>query len=145
MLFYYSGFTQPQYEPSRHGGVGLATLRTAQFVEQRGGDRPGYLLTREILWEGSTLRLNTVMGSMPGHEQALQVEIARRPSMGEHAGHVQALPGYTLEDCDPLRGTRTDAPVSWDGKQDLSALRGQPLYLRFEIRNMGLFCFSVDP
>lgn len=144
MYFYYSGFTKPQYDPSRSGGIGLATLRTGQFVEQRGSDRPGYLLTREILWQGSALRLNTVMRGMPCHEQAIRVEIARRPQVGEHAGHVQAVDGYTLEDCDPVRGTRTDVPVSWGGNKDLSALRGQALYLRFEIRNMGLFAFSID-
>jgi hypothetical protein len=143
MLFYYSGFSQPQYDPSRMGGVGLATLRADQFVEQRGGDRPGYLLTREFVCEGSQLQLNTIMRGMPYHEQAIRVEIARRPEVLGHAGHVQAVSGFALEDCDPLRGTRTDVPVSWQGNGDLSSLLGQSIYLRFEIRNMGLFAFEV--
>lgn len=144
LLFYYSGFAQPQYDPGRNGGVGLATLRADQFVEQRGGDRPGYLLTREFIWPGSQLRLNHIMSGMNYREQAIRVEIARRPQVGSHKGHVQAVEGFTLEDCVALRGTRTDAPVTWKGGGDLSALRGEAVYLRFEIRNMGLFAFSID-
>lgn len=143
MLFYYSGFSQPQYDPGRSGGIGLATLRADQFVEQRGADRPGYLLTREFVFDGTGLQLNTIRRGMQYCEQAIRVEIARRPEVGAHAGHVQAIEGFMLEDCDPLRGTRTDAPVSWQGNQDLSSLRGQNVYLRFEIRNMGLFAFTI--
>jgi hypothetical protein len=117
MLFYYSGFQHPQYDPRRQGGIGVASLRADQFVEQRGGDPPGYLLTRELLWEGRALTLNHITPGRPYHEQAIRVELARR----------------------------TDSPVTWKGAGDLAALRGQPLYLRCEIRNMGLFAFHVDP
>lgn len=143
MLFTYSGFTQPQYDPGRNGGIGIATLRADQFVEQRGGDPPGYLLTREFVWEGEGLTVNTVQRGMPGHPQGMRVEIVRRPEVGGHAGHVQAVEGYTLEDCDEIKGTRTDRPVTWNGSGDLSALKGQALYLRFEIRNLGLFAFGI--
>ena len=34
-------------------------------------------------------------------------------------------------------------PVTWNGSPDLSALLGKPIYLRFEIVNMGLFSFKV--
>ncbi len=34
-------------------------------------------------------------------------------------------------------------PVTWNGSPDLSALLGKPVYLRFEIINMGLFAFRV--
>ncbi|MCY4376019.1 MAG: hypothetical protein OXC31_19880 [Spirochaetaceae bacterium] len=44
---------------------------------------------------------------------------------------------------DELRGTRSDMPVTWNGSRDLSALLGKPVYLRFEIINMGLFAFRV--
>ena len=33
--------------------------------------------------------------------------------------------------------------MTWNGSPDLSALVGKPVYLRFEIVNMGLFSFRV--
>lgn len=144
LLIYYSGFTRPQYEPSRNGGVGLARMKVDHFVEQRAGDRPGFLLTREFLLEGNRLHLNTIMRGLNYREIGVRVEIARRPELGGHLGELdQAYEGFRLEECDPIRGTRPENPVTWWGSDDLSALRGQPVYLRFEIRNMGLFSFHV--
>ena len=61
-----------------------------------------------------------------------------------HLGEIaQAYEGFSLEECDPVRGTRPENPVTWQGNGDLSALVGKPVYLRFEIRNMGLFSFQV--
>ena len=147
LLIYYSGFTAPQYETNRNGGIGLAVMKLDQFVEQRAGDRPGFLLTREFVLEGNQLCLNTVMPGMNYREQGIRVEVARRPELGKHAANfVQAYEGFSLEECDPIRGTRTENPVKWNGNGDLSELVGRPVYLRFEIRNMGLFSFKVsDP
>ena len=55
---------------------------------------------------------------------------------------TSSVPGFSLDDSDALRGTRTDMPVTW-ASPDLSALVGKPVYLRFEIVNMGLFSFRV--
>ena len=55
----------------------------------------------------------------------------------------QPYAGFSLDDSDELRGTTTDMPVTWNGSPDLSALAGKPVYLRFEIINMGLFSFRV--
>jgi hypothetical protein len=144
LLLYYSGFTRPQHDTSRNGGVGLASLKLDHFVEQHADDAPGFLLTREFVLEGSQLRLNTTMRGRPYHQLGIRVEVARRPQLGEHGGNsTQACEGFSLEECKPIRGTRTDNPVSWKGNADLRALIGQPIYLRFEIRNMGLFSFQV--
>jgi hypothetical protein len=144
LLLYYTGTTQPQYTPSRNGGVGLATFKVDRFVEQRGGERPGFLLTREFILEGNRLQLNTMASGLNYREFHIRVEIARRPKLGSHhSDFTQAYDGFRLEDCDPIRGTRTDIPVTWKGQGDLSALRGKPVYLRFEIKNMGLFSFRV--
>ena len=144
LLIYYSGFTQPQYEPSRNGGVGMARMKLDHFVEQRAGDQPGFLLTREFILEGNQLYLNTIMRGLNYREIGIRVEVARRPELGAHqADFTQAYKGFSLEECDPIRGTRTENPVTWKGNADLSALMGKPVYLRFEIRNMGLFSFRV--
>jgi len=143
LLFYYSGFARPQYDPGRNGGIGVASCRVDQFVEHSAGDEPGYLLTRELLLEGNRLRLNTIMPGLNYRDQWIRVEIARRPEIGQHRDHSQPFEGFALEQCDPLRGTRTDVAVAWNGNDDLSALKGQSVYLRFEILNMGLFAFQI--
>jgi hypothetical protein len=33
--------------------------------------------------------------------------------------------------------------VTWNGSADISELAGKPVYLRFEIVNMGLFSFKI--
>ena len=102
-------------------------------------------LTREFLLEGNRLRLNTIMPGLNYREIGIRVEIARRPQLGQHtADFSQAYPGFSLEECDPICGTRIENPVTWNGGPDLSHLTGKPVYLRFEIRNMGLFSFQVS-
>ena len=83
------------------------------------------------------------MPGMPYHEQLMRVEIARHPPLGAQHGFSQPYPGFSFEDSDVLKGARTDMIVTWGGKSDLSELIGKPVYLRFELRNMGLFSFQT--
>ena len=143
LLIYYTGSNRGQNEGTGTGGIGLARMKVDRFVEERAGDEPGFLLTREFLLEGKGLFLNTYMKGMPYKEQGIRVEIVRRPPLGGHRGFSQPYEGFSLEECDPILANRTDAPVTWNGSADLSALQGKPVYVRFEIRNMGLFSFRV--
>lgn len=146
---YYSGTPLPQYEGAGLGSIGLAITKTGRFVEHRAGQEPGYLLTREFVFEGNRLNINTAMRSLPYHEQYIRVEVVRRPTLGSHpvgegrSDYSQAYDGFSLEDCDPIRVDRTDAPVTWRGNADMSALKGKPVYLRFQLRNMGIYAFEV--
>jgi len=146
MLFYYRGGTLGQHEWGEgEGGIGLATAKLDRFVEQRAGAETGYLLTKEFILEGKTLVLNFVSDRRPYRQPRLRVEIVKHPAMGEHWRFREACEGYRLDDCDPLKGDRTEVAVTWNGKADLSALAGQPVYLRFELQHMGLFSFRVVP
>ncbi len=144
LLIYYTGTTNPQYRESGQAAIGLALTKIDRFAEQRAGDDPGYLLTKEFIFEGKTLHLNTAMDGMTYKNQSVRVEIVRHPPIGGHYGFTQAFEGFSLNDCDPVRGDRTDAVVTWKGNSNLSLLSGRPVYLRFEIQNMGLFSFRVD-
>ena len=143
MLIYYNGTPNPQYETTTQSGIAVAISKLDRFVEQRAYDRPGYLLTREFILEGNRLKVNTVMPGKPYHEQLMRVEIARHPPLGAQHGFSQPYPGFSFEDSDVLKGARTDMIVTWGGKSDLSELIGKPVYLRFELRNMGLFSFQT--
>jgi len=143
MLIYYSGTPNTQYETTTQSGIAVAMAKVDRFVEQRGGDRPGYLLTKEFVVEGNRIKINTVMPGMAYHEQFIRVEIASHPPLGGHHGSSQPYPGFSFEDSDVLKGSRTDMTVTWNGSADISELAGKPVYLRFEIVNMGLFSFKI--
>jgi hypothetical protein len=146
LLLYYSAFLRGQEEQGDFSGsIGLATIKMDRFVEQRAGETPAYLLTREFILEGKSLHVNvechksTNLAVRP----RLRVEILRHPRHGEHWHYKEAYDGFSLDDCDPLSIDHTDAKVTWKGKSDLSPLAGKPVYVRFELQNMGIFSFRV--
>jgi len=52
------------------------------------------------------------------------------------------LPGFGIEDCDELFGDTLDRSVTWKGRNDVSALIGQPVRIRFVLRDADLFAFQ---
>ena len=54
------------------------------------------------------------------------------------------LAGYTASDCRELRGDAVSATVSWTKGDDLSALAGQPVRIRFILDNADLFSFHFE-
>ncbi|MHB9110363.1 MAG: sialidase family protein [Armatimonadota bacterium] len=145
LLFYYSGANLGQHEcGDRQGGAGVARLKVDRFVGQWAGDRePGYLLTKEFLLEGNRLRVNLEPDKRPYHTPRLRAEILRHPPIGQHATSKEVYDGFSLDDCDPLAIDHTDALITWRGSPDLSALKGQPVYVRFELFQAGLYAFCV--
>ncbi len=146
LLIYYTGTQRGQSDGSGGmGGIGLAFTKADRFVEQRAGDEPGYLLTREFILEGNRLRLNTGLRWATYRAIQMRVEVVRRPELGRHHefSHAPACEGFSFADCDLIRADRTDLPVTWRGSPDLSALSGRPVYLRFEMQNMGLYAFRI--
>ncbi len=154
LLLYYSGVNMGQHEflssqsECRSGG-GVAIMAKDRFVAQRAGDQTGYLLSREILIEGNTLRLNMAAEHIAFCRGCVRVSVCRHPPIGEHAdyyfqekGYTYRYEGFGFDDCIPLECDNLSAKVSWKEK-DLSALQGKPAYLRFEIRNADLFSFSI--
>jgi hypothetical protein len=52
------------------------------------------------------------------------------------------IPGFTLADCDPVFGDAIERAVTWKGSTDVSALAGQPIKLRFKLKDADLFAFQ---
>ena len=57
-------------------------------------------------------------------------------------GTTFRIPGFTLEDADPITAGATDQVVSWRGNADVSKLAGKPVKLRFHFKNAKLFSFQ---
>lgn len=49
------------------------------------------------------------------------------------------IPGYSLEECDEIIGDSLNHPVRWNGVSELKALAGQPIRLRFELKDADLY------
>ena len=120
---------QPTPEHPSQGGVWLATLREDGYmaIEAEG---EGEFWTQPSTFTGSRLLLNC--WGLQGAR--VRVEI------GDRNGN--AAPGFSLAECEGLAGDQLWSPVTWAGKSDLSALRGQPVRVRFHLNRVRLHGFQ---
>jgi predicted GH43/DUF377 family glycosyl hydrolase len=147
MLIYYSGDNLGQHEGgskgSRIGSIGVAITKVNRFVVQEAGDNPGFLLTKEFILEGNRLLVNTTGPNLPNRPAPeLRVEILQKESATNASETV--VPGFSLADCDVIRGDRNEVEVTWNGNGNLDALKGESVYLRFQLRNKGLCAFKIE-
>ncbi len=87
----------------------------------------GELLTRPFTFEGSALEIN-YRTSAAG---SVRVEV-QTPAGAP-------IRGLTLADCPEIIGDETARVVAWQSEADLSVLAGQPVRLRFVMRDADLF------
>jgi hypothetical protein len=109
------------------------TVRIDGFVSLRARQTPGELVTPVLEFTGRTLTLNfstTAAGSL-------------RVELQDAAG--KAIRGFALADCDDLFGDTLDRTVTWRNKPDVSALAGQPVRLRIELREADLYSLKFQP
>ena len=105
------------------------TLRIDGFVSVHAPLSGGECLTKPLRFEGSRLGIN-FSTSAAG---TVRVELQ------EDYGHP--IPGFTLDDCDLQYGDELDRTITWKGNRDVGKLAGQPIRLRFEIKDADLYSF----
>lgn len=120
------------YGTGVHGGGERTYARLTQrldgFVALRPeGDR-GTALTRPLRFDGERLVLNA--------DAAGQIRVALLNEAGE------PLPGFALEDCDPVQEDGTALQVSWHGRRNVRALAGRVVQVLFELEDAELFAFQ---
>lgn len=148
MLMYYSICPVGQSEWSSESGVGVCRLRKDRFIGQVAAAETGYLLTRQFVFEGNTLKLNCSALPIPYHKESdgIRVAILEQPDFQSKATQFErAVAGFSLEDSDQIVTDNTAHVVTWRGKSDLSALRGHAIYLRFRLQNASLYSFQIAP
>jgi hypothetical protein len=110
--------------------IGLATLRADGFVSLDAGQSAGTLTTRLVAAHAGRMLLNArVRGE-------LRVEVLDPEG--------KPVPGYTGEECLPVRGDGTRLALRWKDRADFDALRGRPIRLRFTLRDGGLYAFWFE-
>ena len=122
------------WESGSVGGIMTrAIYRLDGFTSVDAGAQVGEFTTPPLTYEGSRLLLNTVIAE----SGALAVEIL--DSQGD------PIPGFTLAEADPLSGDSVAMNVTWNGGNDLASLNGQPIQLRFVMKDVKLYAFQFVP
>ncbi|MGD1101341.1 MAG: hypothetical protein ABSA59_04680 [Terriglobia bacterium] len=148
LLFYYYASPYGQKEWDSETSVAVCRLRKDRFIGQWAGDQTAYLLTRQFILQGSKLQLNC--SALPGpylqDSDGIKVEIIAAPDFKtKDTLWETTIPGFTFADCDRIITDDPAHTVTWHGKSDLSALKGQAVYLRFQMKKAALFAFQVAP
>lgn len=106
------------------------TLRLDGFVSIEAPLTGGELVTRPLTFTGKQLTLNFASSAAGG----LQVELQDAAGL--------PLPGFTLDDCPPIFGDTLNRTVTWKNGGDVSALAGQPIRLRFLLKDADLYALQ---
>ena len=104
-------------------------LRTDGFVSVNAGYAGGEFLTKPLVFEGGELELNYSTSAVG----SVQVEIQ------DAEGHT--LPGYGLADCPEKFGDEIEGVIGWNAGTSVGDLAGQPVRLRFVIKDADLYAF----
>ena len=57
----------------------------------------------------------------------------------------QPIPGFSLDDCQEVFGDELERTVTWKDGSDVGKLAGQPVRLRFALRDADLYAFQFVP
>ena len=103
------------------------TLRPDGFVSVYGPYSGGEMITKPLVFSGNRLAINYATSAGGG----LEVEIQTPDG--------QPVDGFALADCPEIIGDRIEQTVRWKGGEDLGPLAGNPVRLRFALRDGDLF------
>lgn len=139
LWFYYTAFAGDESRKNlgtnangmyANASTGLARLRRDGFASM---DAEGLstLTTRPLTFDGKHLFVN-----VDAPEGALRAEV-----LDENGIPIE---GFTADDCTVVQADSTKTMVSWGEKNDLSALAGKRVKLRFILENGSLYSFWVS-
>lgn len=106
------------------------TLRQDGFVSLQAPMSGGELLTKPIRFKGSQLALN-FSTSAAG---SVRVEI--------QAANGQPIPGFALDECQPLFGDTIERALTWKPGSTLSTLAGRIVRLRFVLQDADVYAYQ---
>ena len=108
------------------------TLRLDGFVSVNAPLEGGEFITKPFAFAGSKLEINYSTSA------AGQLRVELQDASGK------PIPGFTLDDCEPIWGDHIAEVVKWKWSPDLASLAGKPVRLRFEMSDADLFSMRFD-
>lgn len=132
---YYAGydFTHGAYDVRRDqykGAISRVVQRLDGFVSADAPYTEGVLTTVPITFSGKRLELNVDAG-VAGSVRVELLDAEGRP-----------LPGFALRQADAIKGNHIAHTVTWQGSDDVSALAGKHVKIRFVMRDCKLYAFQ---
>ena len=124
------GMTPDPEVTTEHQKLCLAVQRLDGFMSADADYTGGWLMTPLVVFTGNKLILN-LDAKATGHAKASLCDSAGVPHNG-----------FSVDDCDLIRGSHVNYTVTWKKKNDISSLLGQPIRLRIELRNCKLYAFQ---
>ncbi len=128
-LIYYGGFSGPHNSESgeNHGNIGLATLRYNGFVSLDAREKTGMVLTPPVRNFEGPLFVNA-----DAARGLLRIEVVD--------GKGKPVPGYSADECVPLKSDGIALLVRWRGHKILPDTK-KAVKIRFLLKNTALFGF----
>jgi len=123
-LYRLSHYAQPSCHAARY------RLRLDGFISVQAPYEGGELLTHPLRFSGNRLELNFVSSAAGGVQVELQ-DAAGKP-----------IEGFSLADCPEMLGDEIARAVTWKQGPDVSRLAGQPVRLRFVLRDADLYALQ---
>ena len=109
------------------------TIRKDGFVSASASLSGGTFTTRPIRFRGNHLYINYSTSA----SGSLRVELQGTDG--------KPLPGYSLTQCDEIFGNSLKRAVTWKSNAQVGAIAGQPVRLRFEMKDADLFSLRFGP
>lgn len=105
-------------------------LRTDGFASAYGSHEGGELVTRPVIFAGNELVLNLSTATRGG----VRVEIQLPDG--------EPVAGFALHECPAILGDSLEHVVQWEEGSDVGGLAGQPVRIRFELRDSDLYAWQ---
>lgn len=134
LYFYASGRRLNKIMWDSYTSTGLAKLRRDGFVSLSAGRDGGYVITEPVSFEGSYFFVNACV---KGKKSSVVVEILDEDG--------KPLPGFTQADCIPMKkADSTKQLITWKNHQNLSAISGKTVRIKFYLTDGDLYAFWVS-
>jgi hypothetical protein len=128
MFFYFGGYDSGHKVGTRQIGISRMPLHRFMALEERLGKR-GILKTKKFTTECTQLTLNCQSGHI-------------RVQLLDKNGSV--IPGYSLDDCDVLRGNSLSKTVKWKDKAELPDAKSDGIAVEIELQNASLWAVNLE-
>ena len=122
-----------QHDGQKTAHLLRCTLRIDGFASVNAPFSGGEMLTKPLLFAGNKMEINYSTSAAGG----LRIEIQ------DAAG--QPIPGFTLDDCPEIIGDQIERVVAWKTGNDVGKLAGQPIRLRFVMKDADLYSLRFRP
>lgn len=125
-------YATESYFTGRDSRLRRYTLRIDGFASVHAKLKEGEFTTKPVAISGNELSLNVATSA------AGMVAVELQEPDGT------PIPGFTLDECDPIYGDTLDRRVSWKGNRSLTAHTGKPVIVRFVMREADLYSLAFE-